>query len=98
MFFINSELEFEEGKYQNKIREQDILKILSTFDAYEDEKRYVKVVSIEEIRENDYNLNIRRYANVSPPPENFDVRAILHGGIPINKIILKLSGRLNRLY
>ena len=86
VFFINGELEFEEGKNQNKLRKQDIERILTTFDGYEDEKRYAKVVSIEEIRENDYNLNIRRYADTSPPPENFDVRAILHGGIPISEV------------
>jgi len=86
VFFINGELEFEEGKNQNKLREEDIQRILSTFETYEDEKRYAKVVSIEEIRENDYNLNIRRYADTSPPPEHFDVRAILRGGIPISEV------------
>jgi type I restriction enzyme M protein len=86
VFFINGELEFEEGKNQNKLREEDIQRILDTFDGYEDEKRYAKVVSIDEIRENDYNLNIRRYADTSPPPEQFDVRAILHGGIPTREV------------
>ena len=86
VFFINGELEFEEGKNQNKLRESDIQRILATFDGYEDEKRYAKVVSIDEIRENDYNLNIRRYADTSPPPEQFDVRAILRGGIPVSEI------------
>ena len=82
VIFINSELEYEEGKNQNKIRYQDIVKILGTFDNYEEINRYSKVVTLEEIKENDYNLNIRRYADTSPPPEIFDVRAILHGGIP----------------
>ena len=41
---------------------------------------------LEEIAENDYNLNIRRYADTSPPPEIFDVRAILHGGIPVREV------------
>ena len=86
VFFINGELEFAEGKNQNKLRESDIQRILDTFDGYEDEKRYSKVISIDEIRENDYNLNIRRYADTSPPPEQFDVRAILHGGIPVSEI------------
>lgn len=86
VFFINSELEFEEGKNQNKLRDKDIENIISTFDRYEDVKRYAKVVSIDEIRENDYNLNIRRYADTSPPPEQFDVRAILNGGIPISEV------------
>ena len=86
VLFINSELEYEEGKNQNKLRDQDIELVVQTFDAYQDEKRYAKVVDLEEIEENDYNLNIRRYADTSPPPENFDVRAILHGGIPIAEV------------
>lgn len=39
-----------------------------------------------EIRENDYNLNIRRYADTSPPPEPFDVQAVLRGGIPVSEV------------
>ena len=86
VLFINSELEYEKSKNQNKLRPQDIDKVVQTFDNYQDIKRYSKVVSLEEIRGNDYNLNIRRYADTSPPPENFDVRAILHGGIPVSEV------------
>lgn len=86
VIFINGELDYQEGKNQNKLRDEDIEKILMTFDAYEDVKRYAKVVSLDEIRENDYNLNIRRYADTSPPPEIFDVRAILHGGVPVREV------------
>lgn len=43
------------------------------------------MVSLEEIRENDHNLNIKRYVDTSPPPEPFDVRGILHGGVPIKE-------------
>lgn len=86
VLFINSELEFEEGKNQNKLRPQDIEKIIATFNAYQDIKRYAKVVELSEIQENDFNLNIRRYADTSPPPEIFDVRAILHGGIPVREV------------
>lgn len=86
VLFINSELEYQEGKNQNKLRDEDIEHILNVYDAYEDEKRYSKVVSMDEIRENDYNLNIRRYADTSPPPEQFDVKAILKGGIPVSEV------------
>jgi type I restriction enzyme M protein len=86
VLFINSELEFEEGKNQNKLRPQDITKIVETFDNYADVKRYAKVVNFSEIAENDFNLNIRRYADTSPPAEIFDVRAILHGGIPAREV------------
>ena len=91
VLFINSELEFEEGKNQNKLREQDINKIVDVFENHcftekGDIKRYAKVVPIADIADNDYNLNIRRYADTSPPPEIFDVRAILHGGVPVREV------------
>ena len=86
VIFINSELEFEEGKNQNKLRQEDIDKISATFEDYEELKRYSRVVELEEVKENDYNLNIRRYADTSPPSEPYDVRAILHGGIPVSEV------------
>ena len=86
VLFINSELEYQEGKNQNKLRDEDIQHVMDVYDAYEDERRYSKVVEMDEIRENDYNLNIRRYADTSPPPEQFDVKAILNGGVPVSEI------------
>jgi len=86
IIFINGELEFEEGTNQNRLREQDIKKILSKFNNFEDTKRYSKVVSMDKIKENEYNLNIRRYADTSPPPEKFDTYALLNGKIPISEV------------
>ena len=86
IIFINSELDFEEGKNQNFLREQHIKKILITFDNLKDIKRYSKVVSVDEIKDNNYSLNIRKYADTSPPSEHFDVRGILRGGVPISEV------------
>ncbi len=86
VLFINGELEYQEGKNQNKLRPEDIEKIVDTFDSFVESKRYSKVVTLDEIRDNDYNLNIRRYADTSPPPEQFDVKAILQGGIPVSEV------------
>ncbi|AZL85004.1 type I restriction-modification system subunit M [Aliivibrio salmonicida] len=91
VLFINGELEFAEGKNQNKLRPEDIAKIVTTFENHSfesqcDIKRYARVVPLSEIAENDFNLNIRRYADTSPPAEIFDVRAILHGGIPVREV------------
>ncbi|MBF0383454.1 MAG: type I restriction-modification system subunit M [Magnetococcales bacterium] len=86
VLFINGELEYEEGKNQNRLRQEDIEKIVATFVNYESIKRYSQVVPFAEIKENDFNLNIRRYADTSPPPEIFDVRGILHGGIPVREV------------
>ena len=86
VLFINAELNYQEEKNQNILRDQDIEKIVSCFDSYNDIKRFSRVISIHEIKDKGYNLNIRRYANTSPPPENFDVKGILYGGIPIEEI------------
>ncbi|WP_298051515.1 type I restriction-modification system subunit M [uncultured Paenalcaligenes sp.] len=86
VLFINGELEFQEGKNQNSLRPQDIKKIVQTFEDFAEIKRYSKVATLKEIADNEYNLNIRRYADTSPPPEIFDVRAILHGGIPVREV------------
>ena len=86
VLFINAELDYQEGKNQNILRDLDIEKIVNCFNSHAEINRFSRVVSLEEIRVNDHNLNIRRYADTSPPPENFDVKGILHGGIPIKEI------------
>lgn len=84
--FINGELEYQEGKNQNILRPEDIAKIVNTFNEEKELKRYSKVATLDEICENDYNLNIRRYAGTSPPPERYDVHALLNGGIPVSEV------------
>ena len=86
VLFINGELEYQEGKNQNKLRDIDISHIMDVYKSFKDTRRYSKVIDMQDIRENDYNLNIRRYADTSPPPEQFDVKAILRGGIPVSEI------------
>ena len=86
VLFINAKLDFQEGKNQNILREEDIEKVVRCFDVYKEVKRFSRVAPLQEIRENDHNLNIRRYADTSPPPEPFDVRGILHGGVPVKEL------------
>ena len=86
VIFINGELEYEAGKNQNRLKDTNIQHILNIYGAFEDEKRYSKVVSMDEIKENDFNLNIRRYADTSPPLEQFDIKAVLSGGIPVSEV------------
>jgi len=87
VLFINAELDYQvgKGKNWNILRDQDIEKVVKCFDSYNDIKRFSRVVPLEEIRENDHNLTIKRYADTSPPPEPLDVRGILHGEIPIKE-------------
>lgn len=82
VLFINADAEFHAGRAQNFLRPEHVEKIVSTFKAFRDVPAYAAVVSTGKIRENDYNCNIRRYADNAPPPEPQDVRAHLVGGVP----------------
>ena len=70
----------------NKLRASDIKKIVDTVIKRETVDKYSKVVSKEEIRNNDYNLNIPRYVDSSEKAESFDIYASMFGGIPNNEI------------
>ena len=54
---------FEKGKNQNKLRDSDIDRIVAAYQARETVDKFSYVASYEEIRENDYNLNIPRYVD-----------------------------------
>jgi type I restriction enzyme M protein len=82
ILFINADLDYESGRAQNYLRPEHAEKIVRTFENYETIPGYSHVVDLDEIKSNDYNLNIRRYADNAPPPEPHDVRAHLVGGIP----------------
>lgn len=89
VLFINADREFYEGRAQNYLLPEHIEKIVSTIEAFEDVPGFARVVEISELRENDYNLNIRRYADNTPDPEPQDVRAHLVGGIPLKEVRAK---------
>lgn len=86
IFFINADAEFAEGKNQNKLRPEDIEKIDFVFTHKLEIEKYSRLVSREEIRANDYNLNIRRYVDNTPEPEPQDVTAHLTGGVPLTEV------------
>lgn len=75
----------KEGK-NNKLRACDIKKIVDTVAARLDIPKFSRAVSRDEIRSNDYNLNIPRYVDSSERPENYDIYASMFGGIPVSEI------------
>ena len=75
----------KEGK-NNKLRASDIKRIVDTAMKREDIHKFSRVVSREEIRNNDYNLNIPRYVDSSEETESWDIYASMFGGIPVSEI------------
>lgn len=86
VLFINADREYREGKAQNHLRPEDIDKVVHAYRAGQDVPAYARRVPVSEIKAEDYNCNIRRYVDNAPPPEPHDVRAHLHGGVPITEI------------
>lgn len=75
----------KEGK-NNKLRASDIKKIADTVIKRETIEKFSRVVSREEIRQNEYNLNIPRYVDSSEKAESWDIYASMFGGIPKSEI------------
>lgn len=86
VLFINADREYREGKAQNHLRAEDIDKIIHAYRAGQDIPAYARCVPVAEIKAEDYNCNIRRYVDNAPPPEPHDVRAHLHGGVPVAEV------------
>jgi type I restriction enzyme M protein len=75
----------KEGK-NNKLRASDIKKIADVVTGRKESFKFSRVVSREEIRKNDYNLNIPRYVDSSEETESWDIYASMFGGIPLSEI------------
>ena len=89
ILFINADAEYAEGKNQNRLRPEDIEKITFVYRNYLEVPKYSRIVTLEEIGKQDFNLNIRRYVDNSPDPEPHNVRAHLLGGIPKKELEAK---------
>ena len=66
VLFINADRDFQREGSLNSLRHDDISRITTTFEEYSDVERFSRVVGLDEIRSNSFNLNISRYADSSP--------------------------------
>ena len=78
IFFLYGANDFLEGKNQNKLRKEDIEKIINAYREYRSVDKYCRPVSLDEIRANDHNLNITRYIDVSEEEKPIDVQNVLN--------------------
>lgn len=76
VLFIDASREFADEKRQNRLRAEDIDKVVRTYRAGEGVERYAYRATLEEIRENDYNLNIPRYVDTFEPEPEVDIPAV----------------------
>ncbi|MDP2856337.1 MAG: type I restriction-modification system subunit M, partial [bacterium] len=82
IFMIDASKGFVKDGNKNRLREQDIKKIIDTFIDQLELPKYSRFITNEEIQKNEYNLNIPRYVNTQEPEDIQDIEAHLKGGIP----------------
>jgi len=86
IFFIDAKDGFMKDGPKNRLRQQDMRRIIDTWNTHQDVPHYARFVSLEEIERNDYNLNIPRYIAAEDKEIKQDIHAHLCGGLPKHDI------------
>lgn len=86
ILFIDASKGFEKQGKQNKLRACDVKKIADTYRKRKEIPGFSRVVTRDEIRKNEYNLNIPRYVDSSEAPVKYDIYSTMFGGIPNSEI------------
>lgn len=73
VLFVHGAEELVEGKAQNHLSDDNVARLAGAFHRWQDEERFCRVVELEEIERNDFNLNIPRYVDTTEPEEGIDV-------------------------
>lgn len=74
--FINAAEHFTKGNRQNQLSEEHIEKIVTTYRDRAEQERYARSVSMQEIIDNDYNLNISRYVSTAEAEQEINLKAV----------------------
>ena len=94
VLFIDASNEFEKGKNRNNLTDAHVEKIVETYIKRETIDKYSYVASMEEIKENDYNLNIPRYVDTFEEEEPIDLQAVSERIACIDKEIANIDEQL----
>lgn len=101
VLFIDASNEFDSAKKQNKLSPDNIDKIYGTYSNWETIDKYSYIATLEEIKENDYNLNIPRYVDTFEEEEPIDIKAtqtsIASLKTEIAEVEIKMNAFLNEL-
>ena len=82
IFMIDASRGFMKDGPKNRLRAQDIHRIVDVFTRQTDVPAYARMVAVEEIERNDFNLNLPRYIDSQTPEDRQDIDGHLRGGIP----------------
>ena len=94
ILFIYGAKDFEDGKNRDKLREEDIKKIVSAFEKYQDVDKYCHVADLSELEENEFNLNVPRYVDISEPEEPIDIQEAYDEVKKLESVQEELEGKV----
>lgn len=97
VLFIDASKGFEKIKNQNKLRKEDIDKIVSTYANREEIDKYSHKATLNEIRENDFNLNIPRYVDTFEEEEPIDLDKLVDDLVEISKEESKIDEEITKI-
>lgn len=97
VLFIDASQHFEKDKKQNRLREEDIDLILETYKNRQDVDKLAHVATLEEIKDNDYNLNIPRYVDTFEEEEPIDLDDVNRQLAEVNEEIARLEKELETM-
>ncbi|MBX7044225.1 MAG: type I restriction-modification system subunit M [Ignavibacteria bacterium] len=96
VIFVDASKEYESGTNQNKLRDSDIDKIVSTYEKFETVDKYSYKATIDEIKENEYNLNIPRYVDTFEEEEEVDIAKVQEEIVELEKQLSDVRSQMNK--
>ncbi|MTI71436.1 MAG: type I restriction-modification system subunit M [Firmicutes bacterium] len=77
VLFIEASKGYEKDGNKNRLTDENIEKIVDAYDKYKEIDKYANVIDLDEIKENDYNLNIARYVDTTEPEPEVDIESVV---------------------
>lgn len=98
ILFINasSDEHYEKGKRQNYLRDEDVEKIVDTYQFRKERPRFSRQVSLQEIKDNDYNLNITRYVSLAQEEKQINLQEVHDKLVELEKEIVSAKAEHNK--
>jgi type I restriction enzyme M protein len=95
VIIIDASKEYKEGKNQNTLNPESIEKTVKAYEGMQDIEKFMRIVDLEEIKENDYNLNIARYIDTSSEEEIINIENVINKITDIEEKEKEIDTKLN---
>ncbi len=96
ILFIDASNEFEKGKNQNNLNDAQITKIIFTYNNRQEVEKYAHLATVEEVKSNEYNLNIPRYVDTFEEEEQIDLEATKTNIARLELELLEIKTKMNK--